>query len=557
MSATCWSGKTRSDDIARGAKPVEVEGLVKPVAARLMHLALPGQILLSGVAHALARARRPNWTASTICVWSEHGRYRFKGVPDPVPVFEVGERGIAPLRRAGSNAKAHREVPCWRRRTALIVEAAVLLVRSSRRLYFSLRSPDAIAFAQARLGRRRRPDQPDRRNDLQRLAADRVPHRAGAVALRQRPVRSEGARHAQLMQRDPDNTKIDRDVGTEVAIRDGARALILPTRRRNRRTRARHGRSHRSAQQDDRVFRIGRRRGLQLGAAVAGQGQPATCACASAKRWRRCRTTTCRCRRRRRPISTRCAPMRWRCRPSPTHHDADALVLFRHAVKLDPNFALAYIGIARIYAGADDDARRSNTCKKAVALRDRLPQRDQLYLDAWSARFGPPRDMLEKWKLLGAPVSGLLRGELQLRVLLLATGEPRGRRHPGHRAGAESIRSAARHRLLHARATCWRRTTASTKRTKTSRPRNRSTITKARSTRPCSWRSAVSPKAAPCSTAEAVRHRHRATSSISANASPWMSTSATGIAPTRSRASSCRRRPRSVRCTHALSMRWR
>src|SRR5262249_53392478 len=81
-------------------------------------------------------------------------------------------------------------------------------------------------------------------------------------------------------------------------------------------------------------------------------------------------------------------------------HDADALVLFRHALKLDPKFALAYVGIARIYGAADDDVSAFENVKKAVELRDRLPQRDQLYLDAWAARFGPPRDMLEKWKLL-------------------------------------------------------------------------------------------------------------------------------------------------------------
>ncbi len=54
-----------SDDIARGAKPVEVEGLAKPVAARLMHLALPGQILMTGVAQALvARSQiRTGWRA--------------------------------------------------------------------------------------------------------------------------------------------------------------------------------------------------------------------------------------------------------------------------------------------------------------------------------------------------------------------------------------------------------------------------------------------------------------------------------------------------------------
>ena len=43
-----------ADDIANGAKPIEIEGLVKPTTARLMQLALPNQILLSGVAYALA-----------------------------------------------------------------------------------------------------------------------------------------------------------------------------------------------------------------------------------------------------------------------------------------------------------------------------------------------------------------------------------------------------------------------------------------------------------------------------------------------------------------------
>ncbi len=43
-----------AQDVQKGAKPTEVEGLVKPVAARLMQLALPDQILLSGVAYDIA-----------------------------------------------------------------------------------------------------------------------------------------------------------------------------------------------------------------------------------------------------------------------------------------------------------------------------------------------------------------------------------------------------------------------------------------------------------------------------------------------------------------------
>ena len=81
-------------------------------------------------------------------------------------------------------------------------------------------------------------------------------------------------------------------------------------------------------------------------------------------------------------------------------HDADAVELFKHAIKLDPEFALAYMGLARVYKGDDDDATSYTYLQKALSLKDRLPPRDQLYLDAWNAEFGPPGPMLDKWRLL-------------------------------------------------------------------------------------------------------------------------------------------------------------
>ena len=41
--------------VARGAKPVEVEGIVKPTTARIMTLAHGGQTLISGVTHAICK----------------------------------------------------------------------------------------------------------------------------------------------------------------------------------------------------------------------------------------------------------------------------------------------------------------------------------------------------------------------------------------------------------------------------------------------------------------------------------------------------------------------
>ena len=86
-----------------GAKPLEVEGLAKPMAARLMSLARPGQILLSAVAESLThRAARDLGERGQNLLWKSHGRWRFKGVPEAQEIFEVGEVGIAPLRCSAS-----------------------------------------------------------------------------------------------------------------------------------------------------------------------------------------------------------------------------------------------------------------------------------------------------------------------------------------------------------------------------------------------------------------------------------------------------------------------
>ena len=73
-------------DIARGAKLVEVEGLAKPFAARIMTLAGGGQTLLSVSAQAALGANLPAGAAI-----ESHGHYRLKGVEEPVQVFELGQ----------------------------------------------------------------------------------------------------------------------------------------------------------------------------------------------------------------------------------------------------------------------------------------------------------------------------------------------------------------------------------------------------------------------------------------------------------------------------------
>ena len=88
-------------DIQQGAKPLEVDGIAKPLAARIMGLARGGQTLLSEAAHA---ALAPGgWQLAA------HGHWRLKGLPEPLLLFEAGEPG-APLLPPEDSAKAYRVI---------------------------------------------------------------------------------------------------------------------------------------------------------------------------------------------------------------------------------------------------------------------------------------------------------------------------------------------------------------------------------------------------------------------------------------------------------------
>ena len=90
-----------ADDVARGAKPLEVEGLAKPIAARVMALARGGQTLLS------AAAREALGTCAHRL--ASHGHWRIKGVSEPIELFEVAAAD-APCAPPADGEKAHRVV---------------------------------------------------------------------------------------------------------------------------------------------------------------------------------------------------------------------------------------------------------------------------------------------------------------------------------------------------------------------------------------------------------------------------------------------------------------
>ena len=88
-------------DVALGAKPIEVEGVAKATAARVMSVAMGGQILLS------ADARR-SLGADGLRLQS-HGHWRLKGLDEPIELTEVGAAD-APLFPPPDSDKAYRVV---------------------------------------------------------------------------------------------------------------------------------------------------------------------------------------------------------------------------------------------------------------------------------------------------------------------------------------------------------------------------------------------------------------------------------------------------------------
>ncbi len=74
-------------DVALGAKPLEVDGVAKPIAARVMALACGGQTLLS------ADARRA--LGDTELRLHAHGHWQLKGIAQPIELFEAGDATTA------------------------------------------------------------------------------------------------------------------------------------------------------------------------------------------------------------------------------------------------------------------------------------------------------------------------------------------------------------------------------------------------------------------------------------------------------------------------------
>ena len=90
-----------AEDVVRGAKPLEVDGLAKPVVARVMSLARGGQTLLTPDAgQALGE---------TALKLQSHGYWVMKGLSEPMELFEIGDDS-APFVALPDSEKVYRVV---------------------------------------------------------------------------------------------------------------------------------------------------------------------------------------------------------------------------------------------------------------------------------------------------------------------------------------------------------------------------------------------------------------------------------------------------------------
>lgn len=218
-----------AEAVRAGAKAIEVEGLAKPMAARLMQLAQPGQILLSAVAESIVRRSSAALGATAEGLqWRSFGRWRFKGVSQPAEVFGVQAADMPTPGRLRHTAKAQRDLPLWRRPLAMAAQAAVLLA-AVLGVWLLTRPQPAIAFAERDwvvLG--------GLRNLTGNPLLDDALDQAFRISLEQSRyvnVVSDDrvGRTLEMMRKPLDGGVRERTDAAAVAVRTGARLLFVPS----------------------------------------------------------------------------------------------------------------------------------------------------------------------------------------------------------------------------------------------------------------------------------------------------------------------------------------
>ena len=203
----------------------------------------------------------------------------------------------------------------------------------------------------------------------------------------------------QRMERNPDKTPVNRAIGSEIALRDGARALILPTLAEvggrvrvtaevvdpNTQTTVYSVSADGNGAQSvlpslDNVSKQLRGKLGEALAMVSKESQPLD-----------------------KVATSNLDALRAYSLGTRAYNNADlkaAEEFFDQALRIDPHFALSHIGLAKIFETENQSAKAMQEIHIAQADRARLSARDALYVDAMEASYSSPNQALDKWKLL-------------------------------------------------------------------------------------------------------------------------------------------------------------
>ena len=330
--------------------------------------------------------------------WMDHGRYHTAASDRDISVFEVGEVDRAPLRPPrGDGVTGWRAPPWWRRPVALVTELVLGLVLVGGIGVLALRTSPATAFVErdwAVMG------------DLRNLSGD--PAFDGAIEEALRIALAESGFVNVVSDRmvndtlqrmhSPPDAKIGRVLGSEIALRTGSRLVVLPTIA-NLGGRLRVSVELIDPQSGSTLFArfADSAPGSEVMAAIDTLATDLRATLGETLRGTEAGTALP-------EVATgSIEALKLYAMGLKAYNGTvplEALTLFEQAVAVDPEFALAWIGLARSLQRINELDAAKAASERALALRHRLPPSDALYIEAWNLSFGPPGPALEKWREL-------------------------------------------------------------------------------------------------------------------------------------------------------------
>lgn len=386
----------REEDVARGAKRVEVSGLAKPVAGRLMSIAQPGQTLLSETAMREGPEQCLRELPAELDLhWHAHGLYRLKGVSEAVQVFEVVSGIAIRPREPLDSPKAH-SLKRRTRRNLLRGAAAAIGVAAVPTGYWAWINHNRFEFPRASwlvLA--------DWLDNVHDGALNPVLHTAFRIAMDQSRfayvLNDAAVRDALLRMRRDEHATVDRAAAVEIARRERAAAVIVPSidpieigqrisatvidpwkdRVVQTLVVAVANPTHLTSALDELAAQVRKTLGESI-ESIAQDSRPLA------------KVTT---------ADMTALQLYSEAVLKVRQRDASGAVrLLEQAIVIDPQFASAYskLGTIQTFSRYEPRIAEANW-RRAVDIEGRLTRREQMYIEAHLASLSTPEDMRARW----------------------------------------------------------------------------------------------------------------------------------------------------------------